>query len=80
MSPEAGTGSAEGRRTELVEKTRARTVGRVLTFPTTIATPQSSDSCVLSHQETSGSTSKIIVRTDSFPARSSTSSSSLWRS
>jgi hypothetical protein len=73
-------GIAEGRRTELVEKTSTRTVGSVLTFPTTIATPQSSDSWVLSHQETRGSTSKIIVRTDSFPARSSTSSSSLWRS
>jgi hypothetical protein len=73
-------GSAEGRRTELVEKTSTRTVGSAATFATTIATPQSSDSWVLSHQETRGSTSKIIVRTDSFPARSSTSLSSLWRS
>jgi len=73
-------GITEGRRTELVEKTSARTVGSAATFPTTIATPESSDSWVLSHQETRGSTSKMIVRTDNFPARSSTSSSSLWRS
>jgi hypothetical protein len=71
---------AEGRRTELVEKTSARTAGSALTFPTIIATPQSSDSWLLSHQETRGSTSKIIVRTDSVPARSSTWSRSLWRS
>jgi hypothetical protein len=73
-------GITDGRRAELVENTSARTVGSVLTFPTTIATPQSSDSWVLSHQDTRGSTSKIIVRTDSALARSSTSSSSLWRS
>ncbi len=37
-------GITEGRRAELVEKTSARTVGSAATFPTTIATPPSSDS------------------------------------
>jgi hypothetical protein len=73
-------GIAEGRRAEFVAKTSTRNVGSLLTLPATMATPQSRDSCLLSHQETRGSMSTIIVRSDSLPARSSTSSNPARRS
>src|SRR6516164_9172767 len=54
-----------GRRAELVEKTTARTDGTVLASPRMRAMPWSSTSWLLFHGATSGSTSKIIVWTDS---------------
>ena len=64
-----------GRRAELVAKTTARTDGSVLTSPRTRAMPWSSASWPLRQEATSGSTSIIIVLTDSFPASANTSAS-----
>ena len=65
-------GIAEGRRAEFVAKTTARTSGSSPSSDTTAAIPLSSDSWLLSHHATRGSTSKIIVRSDSSQARAST--------
>ena len=77
MPSQAGT--ADGRRAELVAKITTRTDGTVLTSPRMRAMPWSSDPWLPCQGATSGSTSKIIVLTDSSPASANRSDSAVTR-